>query len=58
MSTPEGMARVLRMLPWMVTRGAREFVGKELAPPEWDPADCDAGKWKKDEQGLWWKEGE
>ena len=58
MATPEGLARVLRMLPWMVSAGARAFVGKDLAPPEWDPADLDAGKWKQDKQGRWWRQGE
>lgn len=54
----DGLARLLRMLPWMVTGRAREFVGKELAPPEWDPADHDAGGWKQDERGMWWKRSE
>jgi hypothetical protein len=57
MATPEGLARVLRMMPWMVSAGSRAFVGKDLAPPRWDPADSDAGKWKQDKQGLWWKQG-
>lgn len=58
MATPQGLARVLRMMPWMVHAGSRAFVGRDLAPPDWDPGDRDAGKWKQDKQGLWWKRGE
>jgi hypothetical protein len=56
--TPEGLARVLRTMPWMMSAGSRAFVGKSLAPPDWDPVDRDAGKWKQDTQGLWWGPGE
>lgn len=58
MATPQGLSRVLRMMPWMARPGSLAFVGKDLAPPDWDPADCDAGKWKQDKRGLWWKKGE
>lgn len=58
MTTPEGLARVLRTIPWMASPGSRSFVGKSLAPPNWDPAERDAGKWKQDKQGLWWGPGE
>lgn len=58
MSTPEGFARVLRMNPGSVSAGSRAFVGKSLAPPEWDPRERDAGKWKQDKDGLWWGPGE
>jgi hypothetical protein len=58
MNTPEGLARVLRTMPWMATPGARLFVGRKLAPPLWDPAERDAGLWKQDKKGLWWGPGE
>lgn len=58
LSTPEGLANVLRMMPWMVTPGARLFVGPKLAPPPWDPADNERGLWKQDKKGLWWGPGE
>lgn len=58
MATPAGLARVLRARPWMVAAGARAFIGKDLSPPTWDLADRDAGKWKQDEQGLWWRHDE
>jgi hypothetical protein len=58
MSTPRGLARVLRMMPWRVQPGLCAFIGKELVPPVWDQADCDAGEWEQDKEGLWWKRGE
>lgn len=58
MGTPEGLARTLRTMPWKVSAGARAFVGKSLAPPDWDPAELDAGKWRQDKQGWWWGPGE
>lgn len=58
MATPEGLAEVLRSMPWQVTSGARAFMGKELAPPQWDPAERDAGLWTKDEKGRWWRQSE
>jgi hypothetical protein len=58
MATPEGFAEVLRTMPGHVTRGARAFMGKELAPPQWDPAERDAGLWTRDVKGRWWRQGE
>lgn len=58
MATPTGMARVLRMVPWHVSAGAREFLGRALTPPAWDPADERTGEWERDSRGLWWKQGE
>lgn len=56
MATREGLARVLRIMPWWVSAGSRAFVGESLAPPAWDKADV--GMWRQDEEGLWWKQGE
>ncbi len=58
MTTAQGLADVLRRMPWMTMLGARLYLGPALAPPNWDPADNDAGKWKKDDQGRYWGPGE
>ncbi len=58
MVTPEGLARVLRTMPWMTSLVAKKYLGPDLAPPDWDPADNDAGLWKQDDQGRWWGPGE
>ena len=56
--TPEGLARVIRTMPWVTTLCTREFLGPDLSPPNWDPVDNDAGRWKKDDHGRWWGPGE
>lgn len=58
MVTPDGLARVLRTVPWLASTGACKFVGAGLAPPKWDPAERAAGLWKQDKDGLWWGPGE
>jgi hypothetical protein len=58
MATPQGLADVLRRMPWMTMLGARLYLGPALASPDWDPADNDAGKWKKDGEGRYWGPGE
>jgi len=54
MSTPEGLARVLRTIPWRTTLGARGFAKAEFATPKWESSDRDAGLWKRDVADLWW----
>jgi hypothetical protein len=58
MVTPEGLADVLRTIPWMMSHGAEVFIGKDLAPPGWDSREKDAGLWSKDSRGRWWRQGE
>lgn len=54
----EALARLLRKMPWMMTLRVAHYLGPELTPPSWDHVERDAGKWKKDDQGLWWGPGE
>jgi hypothetical protein len=57
-STRENLARWLRHHPWLVFQPTRWWLGKDFALPIWDPADCDAGRWRRDSDGLWWGPGE
>jgi len=57
MATREGLAAVCRTMPWNITQDTRVWLG-DLAPPPWDPAQRDAGKWRQDDDGRWWGPGE
>ncbi|GMV24376.1 MAG: hypothetical protein AMXMBFR58_04070 [Phycisphaerae bacterium] len=58
MATPDGLAAVMRTMPWMVSSVTRKFLGRKLASPVWDPKDEEAGRWKQDKLGRWWGPGE
>jgi hypothetical protein len=59
MATREGLAEVCRRAPWSICSLATHgWLGAAFDVPAWDPKDEEAGRWKRDERGLWWGPGE
>lgn len=55
--TREGLIWAARKRPSMISRSFNLWLGDD-APPPWHGDERDAGKWRKDADGLWWGPGE